>query len=75
MEERLLESDDRYSELGNTYNTLKLRFDDLFRDNSAKDGRISELAKELDAVEKSNVTNGKFLEMKEDENMQNEVII
>ena len=75
MEERLLESDDRYSELGNTYNTLKLRFDDLFRDNSAKDGRISELAKKLDAVEKSNVTNGKFLEMKEDENMQNEVII
>ena len=75
MEERLLEYDDRYSKLGNTYNTLKLRFDDLFRDNSAKDGRISELAKELDAVKKSNVTNGKFLEMKEDENMQNEVII
>ena len=75
MEERLLEYDDRYSEQGNIYNTLKLRYDDLFRDNSAKDGRISELAKELDAVKKSNVTNGRFLEMKEDENMQNEVII
>lgn len=65
----------RYSDLVDTYEDLKIRFDESFRKNSAKDDRIHELEQALEVAKRNDTNKEMFLDIKEDEIIKNEVII